>query len=376
MKRQIAHVRQRGTAGFSIVELLMSTAITVVIVGSTMTAMTSALRDNKTAMLVTSMNSGLRTGMDLMVLDLLQVGQGLPTGRLILTPSGNNSVQINLPGPPATALKNAIGDTDISAVLPGPGLGPVVNGVATDIITTLQADSAFDEVKLTALAPDGSSMTVDPAVDISNGGPDDIQPGQLIMLTKASVSTLVEVTRVDGIQTVFFDAGDSLKLNQPNAAVGSIGALLATAPADVLPAPPAPQFVPTTATRIRMISYYIDATTDPARPRLVRRINNGDPLVFNNLLGSAVAFDVENLQITYDIADGVTNPSNVKMTALDQGVTGACAPNPCSPNQIRKVNIVLSARSRDGLPGTNQFFHNTLTSQVSLRNLSFVDRYR
>jgi hypothetical protein len=37
---------------------------------------------------------------------------------------------------------------------------------------------------------------------------------------------------------------------------------------------------------------------------------------------------------------------------------------------------VLSARSRDGLPGTNQFFHNTLTSQVSLRNLSFVDRYR
>ena len=31
------------------------------------------------------------------------------------------------------------------------------------------------------------------------------------------------------------------------------------------------------ATRIRMISYYIDNVTDPERPRLVRRINNGHP---------------------------------------------------------------------------------------------------
>jgi hypothetical protein len=45
------------------------------------------------AKLVTGMNNGLRTAMDLMVRDMLQVGQGLPTGRVILVPSGANGHQ-------------------------------------------------------------------------------------------------------------------------------------------------------------------------------------------------------------------------------------------------------------------------------------------
>ena len=73
-----------------------------------------------------------------------------------------------------------------------------------------------------------------------------------------------------------------------------------------------------------MTSYYIDAITNPRRPRLVRRMNNGDPLIFDNTLGTAVALDIENMQITYDIADGVTNPANVRMTDADLDGSGAC----------------------------------------------------
>ena len=91
--------------------------------------------------------------------------------------------------------------------------------------------------------------------------------------------------------------------------------------------------IATEATRIRMITYYIDALTDPLRPRLVRRINNG--------AATAVAFDIENLSISYDLVDGDKNPANVKMSAADLGGTGACSPDPCSPNQIRKINIML-----------------------------------
>ena len=134
-----------------------------------------------------------------------------------------------------------------------------------------------------------------------------------------------------------------------------------------------------------MISYYIDATTPtgaPAAPRLVRRMNNGSgttaSTTFNNKLGTTVAFDVDNLQITYDLNDGVNNPSGVRMIAADLAPagTGACAPNPCSVNQIRKVNIVLTGRSHTVLKNSGQYMHNTLTSQVSLRSLAFVDRYR
>jgi Tfp pilus assembly protein PilW len=369
------HPRVRNSeAGFSLMELLVSVTVTTVIMGTTLTALNHAMRANDTAVLVTGMNNNLRVAMDLIVRDLLQAGQGLPAGRVIQLPSGANSAQIRMPGPPGTSFLSPLGSTELPAVVTGPGMGPVVNGVASDMITFLAADGSFDQVRLTALAANGSSMTVEPGVDISNGGPDDIEAGQLIMLTKGSSSCLMQVTSVDGNQTVYFANNDSLLLNQRTASEGSIGAMLAEAPPDV----PSPTYLPTTATRIRMISYYLDVTTTPGRVRLVRRMNNGHATTFNNNLGTVVGFDLENMSITYDLVDGVTNPSNVRMTAadIDDAGTGACAPNPCTNNQIRKVNIVLAGRSRQPLLRTRQFFRNTLQSQVSLRSLAFVDRYR
>lgn len=362
--------------GFTLVELLVTMAITTVILGSTMAAMNDAIKATDSALLLTGMNNSLRTSMDLVVRDLLQVGQGLPSGRVILLPSGANSQAINMPGPRGSAFTLA-GSTEISAVEPGPGLGPVVNGQATDIILTLAADSSFDQVSLTALAANGggSSMTVDPAVNITDSlGGNDLDPGDLIMLTKGSLSALVQVSRVVN-QNVFFDPGDSLNLNQTAAASGTVLRLRATAPVDVAPVAPA-VFVTTQATRIRMITYYLDNTTDPLRPRLVRRINNGDAVTFNNNLGTAVAFDIDNLTISYDLADGVTNPANVRMVAADLAAGGACGATACSPNQIRKVNLLLSARSRVALKSNRQFLRNRLLSQISLRSLSFVDNYQ
>jgi hypothetical protein len=311
----------------------------------------------------------------------------LPSGGVILVPSGAGSTQIKLPGPIGTAYLSPAGATSIAAVVPGPNLGPIVNGVASDTITVLEADSAFDHKSLSALGANGSSMTVSlpqpdgSTEDISNGGPDDVLPGQLMLLTKGSQSALVQVTRVDGVQTAFFDSPDSLNLNQPLAAAGNLKALMATAPADVLctancqPPLPATQYLPTVATRVRMISYYLDTTTVPTRPRLVRRMNNGDPLVFNNTLGNVVAFDVEGLTISYDINNSTTNPSEVRFVAADLTNAGACNPNPCNMNQIRKVDVALTGRSRIVSQTTGKFFRNSLTAEIGLRSLAFVNRY-
>jgi hypothetical protein len=331
--------------------------------------------------------------MDIMVRDILQIGQGLPSGRTIDIPNGNNSSAVKIPGPrvqpnppgPTTPPPDRTlpsGATEITAIIPGTGLGPIINGVATDVITFILADGAFlstisdYDVNLTALT--ATSMTVDPSVDISNGGADDLKAGDLIMLMKGTSTTLVQITSLpNGVnnQTANF-AADSLNLNQTTAAFGTLTAHVNTAPLETCTGVGC--FVPSTATRIRMITYYLDATTDPTRPRLVRRVNNGDPTTYNNNLGTALAFDVENLQITYDLVDGVNNPADVMFTAADlAGTTGGrCAPNPCSPNQIRKVNITLSGRSRIPLRQTKQFLRNTLTTQVSLRSMSFMDRYR
>jgi prepilin-type N-terminal cleavage/methylation domain-containing protein len=393
----------RNDRGYTLIELLVTMAITSVILGATMMAMSDAARATESATQITDLNNGLRTAMDLIVRDLLQVGQGLPGGRSILIPNGANSQTILLPGPPGTNYDlNGPSfcpprppddvDTvceDITAVVPGPGRGPVLvaGQGASDMITTLAADSSFDQVPLRQFAADGASVLVALPGTVAPQHPsghnisddpdvagDNIRPGDLIMLTKGTASALVQVSTVVG-QTINFAAGDSLRLNQSAAADGTSLELRATAPADTNPVAPQ-SFVSTVATRVRMVTYYVDATTDPQHPRLVRRINNGSWSTLDNNSGTAVAFDIEGLQITYDLADGLNNPSNVRMDDADLDGSGRCSPEPCYPNQIRKVNILLAARSRRPQKGTNQFYRNRLQTQVSLRSLAFVDRYR
>jgi type II secretory pathway pseudopilin PulG len=373
--RSIGRVRSSTSAGFSLVEVMVSVGIMTLIMAATMSALAQTMKANETAVLVTAMNSSLRTGMDLMMRDLLQVGSGLPPGHFVLIPSGAGE-RINLPGPPGTAYMSVAGDVDLNAVNPGPGLGPLVNMVAattcttegstcvkTDMITTLAADSTFTHVALTARAANGTTITVDPAVNILSG-PDRVVKGQLIMLEKGSYAVLVQVTADPIGQVITFATNDSLKLNVHNAIAGSAAALSAFAPSpDTAPVLPA-TVLATVATRIRMISYYID-NTNPAHPKLVRRINNGNPTTFDNTSGSTVAFDIDNLQITYDIADG----SLVPPTSQD------CLPGTCSLNQIRKVNVTLSARSRSVFGSTRQYFRNSLSTQVSLRGMAFVNEY-
>jgi prepilin-type N-terminal cleavage/methylation domain-containing protein len=394
--------RIRSQRGFTLVELLMAMAITTVVLGATMVAMTDAIKATETATQVSDLNNGLRTAMDLMVRDLLQVGQGLPGGRAINLPNGTGAVTIQLPGPDGSDFyldgasfcppRSDDPDTiceDIAAVIPGPERGPVVvDGQApTDMITTLAADSSFDTVTLRTFAADGRSVTVAlPGAtapnhpsghnisDTPDVGGDNIRPGDLIMLTKGAASALVQVSSVTG-QTINFAANDSLRLNQASTVTGSAGDLQNNAPADTC-TPLATCFVTTVATRIRMISYYLDVTTDAAHPRLIRRINNGLWNSFDNTAGTVVAFDVEGLSFSFDLADGVGNPSNVRMNDDDMAGTGRCSPSPCYPNQIRKINISLAGRSRMPRRGTQQFFRNRLNTQVSLRSLAFVDRYR
>jgi hypothetical protein len=78
-----------------------------------------------------------------------------------------------------------------------------------------------------------------------------------------------------------------------------------------------------------------------------------------------VSLDIEDLQITYDLVDGFTNPAGV-----DQPV----APN--SAAQIRKATVALLARSHSEQRATGRFHYQTLRTQISFRSLSFLDRYQ
>lgn len=368
--RRTPGARLATAGGYSLIEMIISMGILTVVIGGTLTAMSNIMTSNEVVLQTTAMNNGLRTGMDLMVRDFLQVGSGLPSSHAVTIPHGTGSTPVKLPGPPGTDFRTASGEASLPGAIPRPAAGPTINGVPTDVVSVLMADNTFLNVALSAVTNN--------SVDIAGGanapniasGPDRVIPGQLMMITKGSRTTLVQVTAVDtSTRRLTFANGDSLNLNQSGAANGNLPALNA--------APPVNSAAATNITRVRMITYYLDATIDRRHPRLVRRINNGHPTTFDNSLGTAVALDVENLQFTYDISDGTKNPGNVKMGAADLTTTGACKPIACAATQIRKVNIALSGRNRAigdnprALP-----LRNTLQSQVALRGMAFVDRYR
>jgi hypothetical protein len=308
-----------------------------------MSSFNDALNLNEKVGTITELEQNLRAGINLLVRDFINAGWGIPTGGLPI-PSGDGAVAVDRPGPPG--INYTFASENLAAVNPGAALGPAGYGRATDIVNILYADSLLrlNERTLDAVGANGTSITVNagtPIVNVDNP----IRVGDLIALSNALGSTLQYVTRIAG-QVIFFDNGDPLHLNQPTVQQGSVWNLQDDG-----------VFPPTTATRIWLVTYYLDTTTDPQMPRLVRRVNNRP--------GAVVALVLEDLQLAYDLVDGVTNPTNIKTPT---------APN--SPNQIRKVNIFLAGRSDSAMRNMDDYLQRSLSTQVSLRSLSFVDRYR
>lgn len=333
----------RNESGFTLAELLVSTVVTLMVLAAALGGFADAMRVTDAARETTDTNQSLEVSASMLLRDFIQAGQGIPLGG-IPVPSGAGATEIQRPSPAGSDMTFAAGTEVIPAVTPGGALGPVVLGVETDMVHVLYADPTLplNSLPLTSVANDGSSMVVPNEIDI--GGQDPIQAGDLILFSNGSGNAVQMVTSRSG-QTVFFAAGDPMNLNQRGAAQGTIMNLRSGG-----------TFPPTSATRINLISYYIDIVTDPALPRLVRQVNMGARL--------AIALGIENYQITYDLVDGGANPTNVE-TPVD----------PSSPNHIRKANLFLAARSLAVNPRTRQFFRNTIATQVSLRSLAFVDRY-
>ncbi|HEY3383678.1 MAG TPA: prepilin-type N-terminal cleavage/methylation domain-containing protein [Vicinamibacterales bacterium] len=351
-------ITARSESGFTLVELLVSMTITAIVMAGAFMVFSQATRMNQVAAETISVNRDQANAMDLVVRDLLQVGQGLPSSKVVSVPNGTG-ITINRPGPTAATVSLS----DWPAVLPGPGSGPSVDGgPATDVLTLLYVDTMFvtstGQAPAATVAANGASMTVT--------APITLEVGDLVLFDVSGRDAVQVATGVtvdaSSLQTVQFAAGDKLNFNQRTATAGTILQIQ----------PVANTAFTANVSRLRMITYYIDANRTPAA--LIRCLNN-QCVGSNPIPGQVVALGVENLQFSFDIVDGDTNPSNIKMTATDLAGGGACGTDPCSTNQIRKANVALSMRSRHRVQQLNDFVHRLLTTQVSLRNLSFVDRY-
>ena len=371
--------------GFTLVEFMIAMAVTLVVVGATVAAFRDSAKTSQRVGLQGDMTDNLRAGMNLIQQDLIQTGTGIPTGGIPIPNSSGGgcptaSSSLNRPNLTSSSLTFPKCNVVLPALNPGSNLGVFISSPDatstsnTDIISMLYGDNSsasasglnvgMDATPVNGpscpngkIDPTGVSLTFDtscfdpstlPAKGIA------LNPNDLIMFSNAKGNALQTVTSVSGA-TINFAPADPYNLNgtgKPNGTLLQLKNGTADAKGNWYP--------PTTVTRIWMITYYLDNTTDPTHVRLVRRVN------FNP--GYAVAETIENLQFTFNFVNGSTVLAN--QTTVPTGY---------SENQIRNVTIYLGARSdtpTTAAGNTIKYLRTNLTTQVTIRSLAYFNEYQ
>src|SRR5947207_14011391 len=92
--------QMKRQAGFTLIEVLVSTAIMMIIAGSVYAALTNAIRTTEGVALLADTQENLRAGMNYVVRDIVQAGEGIPQGGITIPNSGG--------GTPVSALKRPL----------------------------------------------------------------------------------------------------------------------------------------------------------------------------------------------------------------------------------------------------------------------------
>jgi len=325
--------------GFSFVEMLVTLALSSLIMGSVMELFRQGVNMNSVATQRAEMQQNARVALNLMAQDFSIASTGFADGGIQL-PTGTGSTD-----PKRGCSASSCGtwayltDDRMYAITPGDGIGPTIGGAATDMVTLVYRDP--DLTTLSA-APLASVNTAGTQITTQAGGAANIQANDVLMLCNSLGCAAGVVTTVNsGANQIDFADGDSLSYNQSTISVGSIASISNSG-----------IFPPTTAYRIFVISYFIESST----MRLMRQVSAHPPV--------PVAEVVENLQITYDTFDDATLAATSDLPAAG-GV----------PNQIRKVNVSINVRAPRREAHTGEYDRFSARTSVSVRNLSFNDRY-
>ena len=354
--------------GFTLTELLIGSSIMLVLTGAALGSFRDAIGINDLAVQLADANQNLRAGVNQMVKDTMQAGRIIgPEG--VPIPSGTGVQAIKRPGPPNSSLTfDVTSTTNLPDITTGYRLGPSVNGQTSDIITLMTVDPFMPTIETPptgstdpnegVLDPGGASVTLPAASlwlvgDTANDTPP-VQAGDIVLFKNPRGMAMQTVTSVDATH-LYFAAGDWFNLNQRTAPQGTVMQIKDTASTSTA------WTEKTTLFRLMLVTFYVDAVTAPLTPRLMRKVNNFTP--------QALAGVIEDLDFTFDLVDGINNPSGVlQLPWTSSGTT-------YSSNQIRKVNIHVGVRSELRSRVSQDYVRNHISTAVDVRSLASVDRY-
>jgi len=361
---------RKSSAGFTLLELLIAMALGTVIL---LVAAKLYQQATNATMLITTrgeMQQNARVAANSIARELNIAGTGIPNGGVAVPDTtGTNAPRFGC----YTA--GCIPDTELGTKsFPSARLYPVMPGYQQGINSVNRAMSTLtiayvdplqppdiDSTKTTTMSDytlasfntSGSSITINSNVNVTDNFRG-LKVGDVLMISNVNGYALGVITGLPGGRVVNFASTDPLKINQPSPATGNLASILATG-------------LPTTASRINIVTYYLSidpgpdgatGTSDDGPPRLMRQVNANPPI--------PMAEGIEILEFTYDVFDdSVATPSE-----------NAAMNSPTQLNQIRNVNVHVGARSLNQMPGGGGYQRLSFYTAVSPRNLSFRDRYK
>ena len=137
--------------GFTLMELLASTAISLVVIGTAMTAFKDGVGMTKSASNRRT-TQNLRSGTNMLIHDLVLAGRGIPTGGISI-PSGADSAADSAAESSRTCVTfDNVGATSMTAITTGSNKGPAVDGQTTDMVTIVSLDPILDTCLLAPLS--------------------------------------------------------------------------------------------------------------------------------------------------------------------------------------------------------------------------------
>ena len=374
-------LKAKQAAGFTLLEVLVAMAVMLIILAATMQALTDGIHATEAVSLMSDTQQNLRASMNYIVRDLIQAGEGLPqTGITIPNSAGVSAV--NRPGP------SGIGTfptsyTVLPDITPGYQAGVTTTGsgaTKTDLITVIYADNTLIDSNTHWLnefpintpgggtncsgatpKPNGSIVTSGSTTTITfdstciniNTGNTALSVGDLILLqANGGGMALVSVSSVTPASDKFTVASspDPFALNNSGKTAGTIAQIQSPAGSGT--------YTTTTATRVWMVTYYIDNSIATA-PKLMRQVNMNT--------AQEVGEVIDNMQLNYDVVTAGSSPVVV---------TSVTSPTSAQLPYIRDVYVWLFGRSENASSWSKQYFRNNLQTTVSIRSLNFFNEFK
>jgi len=338
------------------IELMVALALSLMLLAIAFTLMDLLYNVGDIAVSGADVNQNLRGSVNVISRDLTNAGSEIPLGGIPLPGGGTGgsaATHIRIPGPGAARYFNDPNPNGgfMSVVTPGSGFGPSSGSggtiIPTDVITIIGVNpvSQLDQYPLTAISntTTTASITVDPRTNIGPGV-SQVVPGQLIMLENASVCLLAVSTVNTATNVITFvkgDANDLLGLNQfPNPPNGPTSGTIAQLP---------PTVGSTTAYHLNMVTYYLD-TSSPQR--LMKQVAASP--------AQPVSVGINVLEFSYSLSPpGTPDPTR----------------NVGAPNQIRKVNMWVIAKSDHPSRKSGRYYSNSIATSVVVQNLAYFNKY-